>query len=106
VDIADKPNPESVQEPSRTDDWLLAFAAALADLSGSPTGSGAGLSRSETGTLLRLAREVAHGVERRFAPLAAYLTGRFVAGRLQQGATVDEALAEAEAAAQRLIASH
>jgi uncharacterized protein DUF6457 len=103
VDTADKPNPERVQESRRTEDWLFDFAAALADLSGSPLEGEAGLSRTETGTLLRLARDVAHGVERRFAPLAAYLTGRFVAGRLQQGATVDEALAEAEAAARRLI---
>jgi hypothetical protein len=82
---------------------LLAFASALADLSGSTTGSHPGTSRAETGTILNLARDVAHGVERRLAPLAAYLTGRFVAERLRQGATVDEALAEAQAAARSLI---
>jgi hypothetical protein len=125
VDTADKPasgrsepgsQPEndlerdSGAEPSRKDDWLLAFAVELAELSPSqavspvpPAVSPAGLSRAETGTILHLARDVAHGVERRFAPLAAYLTGRFVTGRVQQGATVEAALAEAEAAVRRLL---
>ena len=105
MDTADKraPESESRAEPSRTDDWLLAFASALASLSGSTMGSASGASRTETTTILHLARDVAHGVERRLAPLAAYLTGRFVAERLRQGATVEEALAEAEAAAKSLI---
>jgi hypothetical protein len=105
VNTADKPASESQSgaEPSRSEGWLLAFASALTGLSGRGAGSAAGTSHTETATILRLAREVAHGVERRLAPLAAYLTGRFVAERLTQGATVEEALAEAEAAARRLI---
>jgi hypothetical protein len=90
-------------EPSGTGGWLLAFAATLAELASSPTVPGTGPSRTETGVILHLARDVAHGVERRFAPLAAYLTGRFVTARVQQGATVEQALAEAQAAAVRLL---
>lgn len=126
VDIADKPAPhvpdppgtpepgprpehealrdsgDAGVEPSGTDGWLLAFAAALAGLAPSAVPD-TGLSRGETGMILHLARDVAHGAERRFAPLAAYLTGRFVTGRVQQGATVEEALAEARSAAARLL---
>jgi hypothetical protein len=91
MDAADEPVPDA--------DWPLAFAAALAELGGEPVG----LSRGETTTLLRLARDVAHGTERRFAPLAAYLAGRFVAERVRSGAGVEEALAEAAAAAARLM---
>ena len=119
MDTADKPAPNVPQrargpeietaqaeggtgsEPSRTDAWLLAFATALAGLA--PSSTAGGLSRAETGTILHLARDVAHGTERRFAPLAAYLTGRFVTARVQQGAAVEEALAEAQAAAARLL---
>lgn len=118
VDTADKPVPDRLElrsvpekepprdagaEPNGTDDWLLAFAAALADLNPAPAVPGTGLSRGETGAILHLARDVAHGTERRFAPLAAYLTGRFVTGRVQQGATVEQALAEAQEAARRLL---
>ena len=88
--------------PDPEGDWPVAFAAALADLGGTPVQHGP-LGPGETAAILRLAREVAHGVERRYAPLAAYLAGRFVAERTRAGATVDEALAEAAAAAQRLI---
>ena len=47
-------------------DWLEELASALGV---EP------LSREEVGALLRLAREVAHGVERRFAPLSTFLVG-------------------------------
>jgi uncharacterized protein DUF6457 len=47
-------------------DWMENFAAAL-DV---PP-----LSQQEVGAVLKLARDVAHGVERKFAPLCTYLLG-------------------------------
>ena len=42
---------------------------------------------TETDLVLDLAREVAHGVERRFAPLTAYAVGVAVGQQLGDGAT-------------------
>ena len=53
------------------EDWLDGAAAALGE---------EGLDPEEVRLVLRLAREVAHGVERRMAPLASYLAG-VAAGR-------------------------
>ena len=62
------------------------------------------LAEEEVDAILDLARDVAHATERRFAPLSAYLAGKFVARRLAAGATVDEALREARGIAGRLLA--
>jgi hypothetical protein len=48
------------------EEWLDRFAAALGERP---------LSGAEMGAILKLARDVAHGVERKLAPLAAYLAG-------------------------------
>lgn len=61
------------------DDWLDRFAAAL----GVPP-----LDPAEVDAILDLAREVAHGTERKNAPLAAWVAGR-------SAADVATALAEA-----------
>jgi hypothetical protein len=72
------------------DDWLEQFASALGV---EP------LSREETGAVLKLARDVAHGVERKFAPLSTYLLGLAVGGRAatagERSAAFREALAGA-----------
>jgi hypothetical protein len=47
-------------------DWMEELASALGV---EP------LSSEETGVLLKVSREVAHGVERRFAPLSTFLLG-------------------------------
>jgi len=71
------------------EDWLIRFAAAL----GEPP-----LSGGETGAILKLARDVAHGVERRLAPLAAFLAGaavgRAAAGGGERAASLQSALSE------------
>lgn len=54
------------------------------------------VSTAEAEAILDLAREVAHGVERRFAPIAAYATGRALAA--------DADPAEREAAIRAVIA--
>ena len=48
------------------EDWLDRYAGALGERP---------LSGAEMGAILKLARDVAHGVERKLAPLAAYLAG-------------------------------
>jgi len=64
---------------------------------------GADLTDAEAEVLLDLARDVAHGSERRFAPLSTFVAGRFVAGRVAAGATPADALAEAVAVARSLL---
>ena len=74
-------------------DWPDRYAAAL-ELE---------LGEEEVDAILDLARDVAHGTERRFAPLTTYLTGEFVARRRAAGASTDEALREAREIAGRLL---
>ncbi|MDQ6797954.1 MAG: DUF6457 domain-containing protein [Actinomycetota bacterium] len=75
-------------------DWPRRYAAAL----------GADLADADVEVLLDLAREVAHGSERRFAPLSTFVAGRFVALRMAAGVSASDALAEAVAVARSLLA--
>ncbi len=52
----------------------------------------AGLSEPEIESLLEVARDVAHRVERKVTPLAAFLLGMAVERRIAAGASRDEAL--------------
>lgn len=85
------------REEARMDEWLDGFARALGERSLEP---------EEVGAMLALAREVAHGVERRLAPLASFVAGMHVQRRVMSGATVSEAVAEIRTAARTLIAEH
>jgi len=76
------------------DDWLDGFARALGERP---------LEREEVGAVLALARDVAHGVERRLAPLASFLAGMHVQRRVAEGAGVPDAVAEIRTAARTLI---
>lgn len=62
------------------------------------------LSEEEAQAVLDLARRVAHGTERRFAPLSTYLAGQFVTELVKTGVPPCEALAEALAIAERALA--
>jgi hypothetical protein len=64
------------------------------------------LTETEVEAVLGLARVVAHGSERRYAPLSTYLAGQFVAELVRTGVPIEEALAEAIAAAERLLGDH
>jgi hypothetical protein len=50
-----------------------------------PTRDHQPLSEEEVGLLLDIARDVAHGIERRLTPLASFLLGMSVQGRMQGG---------------------
>ena len=75
------------------DDWPERYSAAL-ELE---------LSDAEVDAILDLARDVAHGTERRFAPLSAYLAGKYVTRRVAEGATTQEAVHEAQEVVGRLL---
>jgi Domain of unknown function (DUF6457) len=65
--------------------WLDQLAEAL----GEPP-----VDRAQIGAMLRLSRDVAHGVERKLAPLSTFVAGIHVGRRTAEGATQDEALRE------------
>lgn len=76
------------------DEWLDRWAEALGER---PVES------EEIGVMLRLSREVAHGVERKLAPLSTYLAGLHVGRRLLEGADLRDVIGEVRAAATRLV---
>jgi len=76
------------------DDWIDELTAALGE---DP------LDPREMGAVLKLARDVAHGVERKLAPLSTFAAGLHVGRRLAQGTPRAVALAEAVDAATSLI---
>ncbi len=58
------------------DEWIDQYATALGEQPLSP---------AETADILKLARDVAHGVERRLAPLAAFVAGLAAARASAEG---------------------
>jgi len=70
----------------------------LADALGSPR-----VAPDELGALLKLTRDVAHGTERRFAPLSAYLIGVAVGERTARGEDRAAAFLSATGAARGLV---
>lgn len=85
-------------------DWFEEYAAALEERLGGGDPN-LHLTREAKNPILDLARIVAHGTERKNAPLAAYVTGRYIAARSAQGADEEVALAEAIAAAEAVTPS-
>lgn len=61
------------------------------------------LSREEEARILSVARDVAHRVERRITPLAAFLLGSAVGRSLAAGASRQEALAVSIGTIERLL---
>ena len=61
------------------------------------------LTDGETDRLLRVARDVAHRVERKGTPLAAFLIGMDVASRVAGGASRDAAVGGSIAAVEALL---
>jgi hypothetical protein len=85
------------EEPSKgtgVEDWMDRLAGDLGEQSMSP---------KEIGQVLKLAREVAHGVERKLAPLAAFIAGVHAGRLVAEGASREEALGESLRAAAALL---
>ena len=76
------------------EDWIDRLAAALGE---DP------LSETETTRLLGVSREVAHRVERKITPLAAFLLGSATGGSVAGGASRGDALALALDTLERLL---
>ena len=76
------------------DEWLDRFASALGERAPE---------REEIGAMLQLSRAVAHGAERKLAPLSAYIAGIHVGRRAAEGVTVAEALGEIREVARDLL---
>jgi hypothetical protein len=79
---------------AEVDEWIDRLADALGERRLGPR---------EAGALLKLARDVAHGVERRLAPLSAYVAGLYVGREITEGTPPEEALGEALRAARALL---
>jgi hypothetical protein len=76
------------------EEWIDQFANALGQDPVDP---------KEMGALLKLARDVAHGVDRRLAPLSTFVAGVHVGRRMAEGSSRQVALGEAiEAAGARI----
>lgn len=73
----------SVSDP---DEWIAEAALALGEERLTP---------AESGALLKLARRVAHGVERKLAPLSTFLAGAYAGRAVAEGASRAETLEEA-----------
>jgi hypothetical protein len=80
-------------------DFLDLYAEALRERAGDEVS----LTRQVKNPLLDLARVVAHGTERKNAPLATFLAGRYVERRRAQGADDATAVAEAVDIAEKLV---
>ena len=78
--------------------WPQKYRQALEE-----AGPGVELDDELVDAVLALAREVAHGTERRYAPLATFLAGQYVARRAEAGVSAPAALAEARAVARRCL---
>jgi hypothetical protein len=76
------------------EEWMDRLAGELGEQSMSP---------KEIGQVLKLAREAAHGVERKVAPLAAFIAGVHVGRRVAEGGSREEALGESLRAATELL---
>lgn len=74
--------------------WEERLAAALGEDPISP---------QELGVVLRLARDVAHGVERKLAPVASYLAGVHAGRRAAAGGDRSDGLRAADRAARAIL---
>ncbi len=82
------------KQPPANEGWVNRLAEELGE---------APMGHLEVGKVLKLARDVAHGVERKLAPLAAFAAGVHVGRRAGEGGSREEALAEAIQAVASLL---
>jgi Domain of unknown function (DUF6457) len=82
------------------DTWYERLTEALSGGSGR---AAATLTPHQRGQVLRIARDVAHGTERKNAPVATFIAGRYVEARCAEGADAGTALNEVAEAVGRLL---
>ena len=85
--------------PPPDGDWCERFGASLEG----PGLEGPAITPGLRMMLLDMARDIAHGTERRNAPVAAFIAGRYVEARCAQGVTAETALREVGDVAARLL---
>ena len=76
--------------------WIDEYKTAL-------SGGDAAITVVDEAGILDFTREVAHGSERKNAPLATFLAGWYVGSRVSQGATPEEAWSEAAELGRQLL---
>lgn len=62
-----------------------------------------GMTLQTQAALLAIARDVAHGAERKYAPLASFVAGRYVELAARDGRDVNTAMTEVSNAVRRLL---
>jgi len=77
--------------------WIDDYAAALSEAAGRP------IAIPDEDAILDFTRRVAHGSERKNAPLATFLAGWFAAARVSAGTEAGEAWNEAAALGDALL---
>jgi hypothetical protein len=82
------------------DSWCERLSKSLSSGSGLPAAT---LTPHLRGRVLRIARDVAHGTERKNAPVATFIAGRYVEARCAEGADAETALNEVAEAVARLL---
>jgi Domain of unknown function (DUF6457) len=82
------------------DTWYERLSEALSGDAGRPAAT---LTPHLRGQVLRIARDVAHGTERKNAPVATFIAGRYVEARCAEGADAQTALNEVAEAVARLL---
>src|SRR2546428_11427230 len=83
------------------DDFIQRYTKAL--VGGSSSGADVGLSPDEEDAILELARIVAHGTERKNAPLATFISGLFAGAQGLDAADRPGAISRALDAARALL---
>ena len=86
--------PPSEPDAETAAEWVSRLAVELDDEPLSP---------HTQAEVLGLARDVAHGTERKAAPLASFVAGRYVQRAVADGRDVDQALREVSEAVERLL---
>lgn len=89
-------NPLHDRPPDRDTaaEWIARLAAELGVVP---------MSLRTQATVLSIARDVAHGTERKYAPLAAFVAGRAVELARREGRDVDSALGQVSLVVARLL---
>lgn len=90
----DEQPPGNASEAATAAEWIALLARELGVNGMTPRAQAA---------LLSMARDVAHGTERKYAPLASFIAGRFVELAARDGRDIEAALRDVRDAVTRLV---